>query len=205
MTKLLPFRKTFDANLSYFLGCPHIQHSNICRGTSNWSDKSRCRDFETLEEMNKQIINGINHYIPKHGYIFFLGDIIFGDKSKLKDYLDLLRPRTIINLRGNHCEWMRDKPDEQLFDWVGDYLEIFIRKPSGVKKLCCLFHYPMKVWNESHHGSYAITSHSHGSLPYTENELGLDVGWDVFKKPMSFNEIDEILSKRVNEKDYNNA
>lgn len=193
------FRKTFPAELSFYLGCPHWNHKNICAGTSDWGDRSGCRIFHTLDDMNAEITKSILDNVPPDGMLFILGDIIFGDKAKLKDFLGPLRPRTLVNVFGNHCLWMRGKSEViDQFDWTGDYLEIFVRRKNGSKKLCCLFHYPMKVWNESHKGSYAITSHSHGSLPYAETELGLDVGWDVFKKPMSFNEIDAILSKRNN-------
>jgi calcineurin-like phosphoesterase family protein len=194
-----PFRKTFIAEKTFFLGCAHINHANICKGMSSWLDKSRCREYNTLDDMNYAIFSSILDNAPEDSDLFLLGDLIFGDKELLPNFLDKIKNIRLYYLYGNHSLWIRNRPDmNKLFYWVGDYLEIFVRRSNGAKKLCCLFHYPMKVWNESHHGSYAITSHSHGSLPYTETELGLDVGWDVFKKPVSFNEVDAVLSKRKN-------
>ena len=45
---------------------PHYNHSNICRGTTNWRTidgkipEEQTRDFTTLEKMNESILNGIN-------------------------------------------------------------------------------------------------------------------------------------------------
>jgi hypothetical protein len=62
-------------------------------------------------------------------------------------------------------------------------------------------HYPLAVWNESHHGSWMIHSHSHGSygagLPTTLDQGKiLDVGWDVFNKPVDFFEVKDIMDKK---------
>jgi calcineurin-like phosphoesterase family protein len=87
------------------------------------------------------------------------------------------------------------------FLWTGDYLEILVGN-----QMICLMHYPLAVWNESHHGSWMIHSHSHGSyapgLP-TVLDQGkiLDVGWDFFKKPVDFFEVKDIMDKK--ERVYN--
>lgn len=44
----------------YFTSDTHYNHSNICRGTSNWPEGRGTRDFHSLGEMNDAIVTGIN-------------------------------------------------------------------------------------------------------------------------------------------------
>ena len=39
----------------WFTSDTHYNHANIVRGASKWEDKSMCRDFDTVEEMNTAI------------------------------------------------------------------------------------------------------------------------------------------------------
>lgn len=201
-----PFRQTFEGSKTYFLGCPHWGHSNIIKGISTWPSGG-LRDYSSIHEMNVAITQSIIENVPYDGNLFLLGDIIFGNKDSIIPIITQLVPRNIFCVYGNHDSHIRKNTNYQkLFQWCGNYLEIYCTRKIGKKKLCCLFHYPMKVWCESHRLSYALTSHSHGSLPYKEDELGLDCGWDVWRKPISFYEVDDILSKRkFRSKDHHNS
>jgi calcineurin-like phosphoesterase family protein len=190
-----PFSQKFDGRRTYFLGCTHFGHINICKGTSKWSDLSRCRDFQTVEEMNQVIWNSINSTVDLDDTLFLLGDFVLSDKKNAYLYRERIKCRNVHLLFGNHEDGVRERKEFcNLFSSVGDYTEIRCSRKSGKLTRCNLFHYPMKVWNGSHHGSFALTSHSHGSLPYKNYELGLDMGWDVFNKPLSFWEVDDIMS-----------
>jgi calcineurin-like phosphoesterase family protein len=89
------------------------------------------------------------------------------------------------------------------FKFVGDYLEVFYGN-----QLICMSHYPFAVWNESHHGSWMIHSHSHGSYNPGLPNVGshgkiLDVGWDVFNRPVEVQEIKTIMDNK--EKIFNDG
>ena len=193
-----PFYNKYPGDQVFFLGDAHISHRNLCRGTSEWPDKdTACRPFDTIEEMNWAVIKSIQQTIKPNSTLFLLGDFLFGDKSKLKYWLDQIYCMEKFYIFGNHCKWLRkDVEARELFDWCGDYCEITCYGRSGRKIDVNLFHYPVKQWNGAGK-SYMLSGHSHGNLPYTENELGLDVGWDVFKRPISFFEVEDILSKRT--------
>ncbi len=197
------FHSIIPENDFYVVSDLHINHANYCRGTSNWTNKDSCRDFTSLEEMNKVVLDSIINTVPENAYLFIIGDILFGDKTKLPEIINYLRPRKQIYLAGNHCDFIRKNQDYiNLFDWFGDYLEVFVKKNTGGKKLVCMFHYPVKVWRDCDR-SYMLSGHSHNNLPYTEDEPGLDVGWDGWKRPLSFSEIDAILkSRRWKSKDH---
>ncbi len=60
-----------------------------------------------------------------------------------------------------------------------------------------MLHYSMRVWNKSHHGSWHLYGHSHGTLPDDPNSLSIDVGVDCHNyQPISYDEIKSIMSKK---------
>lgn len=202
------FHQKFNPDNIFFVSDIHGQHSNLCKGVSQWDNTDRCRDFNSIEEMNESIIKSINDTVPWDSFLFHIGDFLFGDKSKVFDFRNRINCQNIIHIHGNHDDFIRklDPSDiEKLFIWTGDYLEI-----SVGKKLIILCHYPFAVWRECHKGSWCITGHSHGTYrPSTKECLTegkiLDVGWDCFNKPVSFKEVKEIMDRKfVANKDHHN-
>ncbi len=64
-----------------------------------------------------------------------------------------------------------------------------------------MFHYPIAVWNASHHGSYHLHGHIHRNietphpLDFNLGEYALNVGMDVNNfVPMS---LDELIQKHI--------
>lgn len=98
-------------------------------------------------------------------------------------YVDEIRPE-IYPLRYKNVVFM------------GDYQEIVVDGQYMV-----MMHYALNVWNRGMNGAFMVHGHSHGnfknSLP-TELNCGkiLDVSWDVFKKPISFNELCNIMKNK---------
>lgn len=191
-----PFGQKFDADNVFAMSDSHAFHKNYVRGTSAWEDKSRCLDFDTIEEFTEVLVKSINDTVPYDGILFHMGDFSFGGKDHVKKFRDRIVCKNIHLIFGNHDYHIRKDPElQKLFSSVQDYSEIYVNSPSGNKQ-CILFHYPMKVWNNSHRVNYAWTGHSHGSLPYEDHELGIDLGWNIWKKPLSFWEIKTIMDKK---------
>jgi calcineurin-like phosphoesterase family protein len=192
-----PFHRKFDGENTYFIADPHLQHKNLVFGESRWNDKSGCRPFESVLEMNTAIIGSCVNTLNKDSVLFVLGDILFGNKDNLEYWLSQIKCAEIHLIYGNHCDFIRkDTGLQKLFTTCDSYQEILCKGNNGHYTLCCLFHYPLKSWRDSGKGSYALTGHVHGNLPYSNNERGLDMDWNIWRKPMRFIEIDEILSKR---------
>lgn len=187
------FHQKIDPTKFYAISDLHLSHHNYTRGVSEWGNKDKCRDFDTIEQMNSAVIYSINDNVPLDGTLFILGDILFGDKTKLPYWVGQINCKTIHYVAGNHCDFIR-KNDEyrNLFASYNEYLEVFVGK-----KMVCMFHYPVKSWRERQRGAYMLSGHEHGDLPYTENELGLDVGWDVWHKPLSWDEIVREMKKKT--------
>lgn len=183
----------------WFISDLHLNHKGICKGESHWANKSRCRNFETVDEMNSAIINSINNIVAEDHHLFHIGDILFGDKTQIFNIRNKIQCKNIYHLNGNHCDFLRKMQPEdikQLFKWHGEYLEIFIGK-----KLVSMFHYPASVFRDSHHGSYFLCGHSHGTFGPSRPDVTtggkvLDCGWDIHKRPIDFHEVEGIMNKK---------
>ena len=62
------------------------------------------------------------------------------------------------------------------------------------EQLIILSHYAHQVWNRSHHGSWHLYGHSHGSLPDDPASLSFDAGCMLFgMRPISYDKVKEIM------------
>ena len=169
----------------FFTSDVHDFHKNICKGVSTWSDKSGCRDFSSLDKMNEALVTSINSNVSSSDTLYHLGDWSFGSKHNVAKFRHQINCEDIRLIRGNHDKYIDEYAS--LFTWIKSYHEF-----SYNKIMFCLFHYSMRVWNNSHHGSIHLYGHSHGTLPGIGRSL--DVGWDVFKRPISIDEVISLMS-----------
>ena len=86
----------------------HWGHSNICRGTSQWdlrdskSSHQSTRDFDTIEEMNQAILNGINNSVKEDDILIHLGDWSFGGIDNIWNFRKQINCASICLAYGNH-------------------------------------------------------------------------------------------------------
>ena len=167
----------------WFTSDTHFGHANIIK-----YDK---RPFESIEEHDEALITRWNTVVGKGDVVYHLGDVAW--HNKVIDVEALLRRLngTKILITGNH-----DKDATlKAAGWskVTPYHEVTV---SGQK--ICLFHYRMVVWNRSHHGSWALHGHSHGSLPVNLKAKTFDVGtmcWSY--APLSYDEVATEMTKHT--------
>lgn len=181
----------------------HFNHSNICLGTSNWKDVSRCRKFDTLEDMNNCLINTINKRVQKDDILYILGDFCMGGHVNTPVWRGLINCRNVHVVKGNHD--LHIKQYAKYFSSINEALTI---TDSGV--LINMFHFPLYTWEDMHKGSYMLHGHEHGNI--NEDNVGIrrmDVGVDsAFMMtgeyiPFSMEEIHSILSKNnISEKGH---
>lgn len=171
------------------------------------------RGFNSVQEMNDGIIKSINDAVAEDDILFLLGDFTLNCKMEQFHYLrGQIKCREIFTLWGNHpsplLAYYKDRVSET-FDVeevyplflanvtiLGHYAEVIVNK-----QLIILNHFPLSIWNEQKRGAWHLTGHSHGgfedTLPTTTNTGKiLDVGWDVFRKPVSMDDIRPIMDKK---------
>jgi calcineurin-like phosphoesterase family protein len=146
----------------------HFEHKNIVKYSGRpW-----------LQENNTdELIARWNDRVGLVDDVYHLGDFAFIYPKQLDRLIEIIKELNgnIHFLRGNHCDkrtWQLLEDSGQIqMAFVKDYHEI---KVQGQPVVMC--HYPMEVWNGSHHGSWMLHGHCHGSLAPRGKRL--DVGID---------------------------
>lgn len=159
----------------FFTSDTHFSHKNIIKYCN--------RPFNSIEEMDEKLIQNWNSVIKPNDSCYHLGDVCFGDFSKIRQRLN----GKIYLIKGNHDR----KLDRSYFEWVRDYYELQVGKQSII-----LSHYAFKIWNRSHHNSYHLYGHSHGTLPEDDSK-SFDVGVDSHDYyPWNYDEIEQKMTTK---------
>ena len=86
----------------FFTSDTHFNHSNICHGVSKWANERTCRPYQSLEEMNKSIVDNINSIVGEDDILFHLGDWSFGGKEQIWEFRKQIKCKNIHLILGNH-------------------------------------------------------------------------------------------------------
>ncbi len=174
----------------------HFFHENIIKYSN--------RPFDNVDDMNEGLISAWNARIGPENTVYHLGDVAMGkrigkDQSNLVNILNRLNGKIIL-VRGNHDDHLKDNVLSR-FDSVEHYINARtpVKNQKGRTVMCVMFHFAQTVWAGSHHDSWALFGHSHGSLPETGMK-SFDVGVDTVANcgPYSYEEIEARMSKLIN-------
>lgn len=172
----------------WFTADLHFSHKKMMvhRGLASPDDLS----VEAMDLANRLMINAWNVRVRPEDTVYILGDVSFAGPTKTAQIVSQLQGNKFL-IRGNHDSDKHIKAMEPYLERVTDYLMIKYQE-----QLIALCHYPMAVWDRGHYGAWHLHGHSHGQLvaPITTR---LDVGWDVFGRPVSFEEVQTIMSSRI--------
>jgi calcineurin-like phosphoesterase family protein len=171
----------------WFISDTHFSHSNIIKYTG--------RPFETVEEMNRCLINNWNDWIGKDDQVFFLGDFGLGDIDHLQSICSQLNGNKIC-IRGNHDKkttWMMRVGFqivlEAAFIKIGKHIVELVHIPSNPAP--------------SH---FQLHGHVHEKRPgkIISNQLNLCVEvWDY--EPVAEKTLLSLLDKAANERNVPGA
>lgn len=157
--------------MRFFISDTHFGHRNIVLGTSQWTDKSGCRDFPTVEAHDFRLIELINHIVEPEDELWHLGDFSFGGKDKIRDYRDRLNCKTIHIVYGNHDHHIQQDWKKYGFASGQHYKELMVGKLPVV-----LMHYPIESWHQQERGAVHFHGHVHGKSRKIDNRF--DVGFE---------------------------
>ena len=150
------------------------------------------REFATTDEMDETMIRSWNGIVGLHDRVYHLGDFSFHKPDRTLNILCRLNGVKWL-IQGNHDRLGDDV--KQHFQWVKDYHELKL----GSRKII-LCHYPFDTWRASHHGSWHLHGHSHGSLTTTRGgrlDIGVDCAFRMLGEYRPFH-FDEITSELQN-------
>lgn len=180
----------------------HYGHQNICRGVSQW-DLTRkdvegnilgVRDFDTLEEMNRAVVDNINAIVPTDGILFHLGDWSFGGKQNIEIFRNQIKCETIHLVTGNHDEHICKGDFDYLFTTRQTEIKLVVGKSSFH-----FHHHPFESWDGLGRGWFHPHGHMHriGGARFG-NGRKMDVGMDGNDlKPYKLTDVIEMLTDRV--------
>lgn len=196
-------------------GDQHYGHDNIRRLCN--------RPFDSLQEMNRVLINNHNAIVKPEDHIYFVGDFSFKiGKSQIIKILKQLNGKKFVIL-GNHDKHLAKRAEtgivvspeiQSCVEYVVERANIIIKDESAPRgeRIIILDHYAGRVWNKKHWGAWQLYGHSHGTLSEEPNALAIDVGVDAVAKrysvdgvlrqedyrPMSYEEIKVIMENKQN-------
>ena len=179
--------------MEWFISDPHYGHVNICRGTSSWSDKTGCRDFSSIEEMNDAIVNSINKYVKEEDTLYILGDVSFGGIDNIPKFIERIICDNIILITGNHDQHIKNGksvqrlgetiPLRSLFKEIHSLLEVRIENLEII-----MSHFPIEDWNHQA-GKKIIHLHGHVHGKYNSNQKPYRIDVSIESALFYFGEI----------------
>lgn len=153
----------------------HINHANLCRGTTKWEDTRGCRDFDNPTEMENELVKNLNEMVGPDDILYNLGDVIFGNVEYLPTFLNRLNCKNIHLIWGNHDHKIK-KSDKLTKLFTSTQKELSLQVDNNV---LFLSHYPnYHDWPGKSNGSFHLFGHQHCNLADDKDILNLDVGVD---------------------------
>lgn len=139
------------------------------------------RPFANIEEHDEALIERWNSVVGKNDRVIHGGDFLIGNVKRVPSIVERLNGQIFLAL-GNH------DPEKDLRK-LGVFADIrdtyWIRE--GEDRVF-VSHYAHRFWKNSHHGSYHVYGHNHGSAP--PHGRSLDVGVDCWDfTPVTFEQI----------------
>ena len=124
------------------------------------------RPFDSVEEMNRKVIDATNECVAADDRLYILGDFTYrlplAEAVRLRERIEC---QNVTLIRGNHDGDWEDPDVPQIWEDVRDYLEIAPGYAKGHRLV--MSHYPMLSWNGKARG--AIMLHGHIHLTYGAN------------------------------------
>jgi calcineurin-like phosphoesterase family protein len=197
----MSFKKLLTTGKVFITSDTHYGHKNIVRGVTNWRTQDgqipedSTRDFQSIEQMNERLVDGINHFVGQDDTLIMLGDVSFGGFDNIGLFLDRLVCKNIHLILGNHDHHIENNRGDiqNRFLSINHYLEVKINDVSFV--LC---HYPLQSWHGLNKG--VIHLHGHVHLPEHRkfgNGKRMDVGMDGNgMNPYDISDIIKMMEKR---------
>lgn len=194
----------------WFTSDTHYDHINICAATTKWKDaESVTRKFGSLEQMNNELVRGINNLVGQDDILVHLGDWSFNGFDNIRKFRERIICKNVHLVLGNHDHHIARNVDDvqSIFSSVNQYLELEVKRELDSAQAILghlsrakfvLMHFPIASWNKMKDG--VIHLHGHVHLPKNlrvSNGKAIDVGVDGNDfKPISMEEVLRIMSKQ---------
>jgi len=175
----------------WFTSDSHYGHARVIQYSN--------RPFKDIEEMDWAMVERWNAVVESHDRVYHLGDFSFRKPEISAKIASMLNGQKFL-IEGNHDHSQNIKAIAPHFVWVKEYFELSIADAdvNGGKQKIILAHYPFLTWNKSHHGSWHLHGHCHGTLRPDVGARRLDVGVDCHNyTPIDYARVKELMSAKT--------
>lgn len=137
----------------FFTSDLHFGHENAIRFDN--------RPFETVEEMDAELVRRWNAKVGKGDLVYVLGDMIW--KSHNGDAEQLIRSLNgqIILIKGNHDRFLHNAKAKNALAGVKDFDDICVTLEDGTKRRCILQHAFVPMYYGHRYQAIHLHGHSH--------------------------------------------
>lgn len=172
------------------------------------------RGYTSVTHHNDVLFDTINGLVRSEDILIHLGDFCLNTtSSEFEEYLSRIQCQNILYIWGNHNSRIRNVYEDTIqkqsgrrdleiypityrnITFLGYYKELIIND-----QMIVINHYSIYSWNSMRNGSWCLHGHEHCTvtdhLPNGDGGKILDVGWDYYKSPVSFDEIQKIMNKK---------
>lgn len=172
--------------MDYFTADLHFCHPKLVED----------RGFVTVEGMNDGILSSINDTCTTEDTLYVVGDISCNAKKhEHHQWIEAIQPKIIL-IKGNHDN--REKNGKLSYHkYLHEFHHDLIGKFKDEEKvqLIHFYHFPLARWYCQNHGVWHIHGHLHGTDSMIPGKI-MDVGWDIYKRPISFTEVKDYMDKQ---------
>ena len=137
----------------FFTGDLHFGHANVIAFDN--------RPFESVEEMDAELIRRWNNKVGKGDLTYVLGDMIW--KARNDDAPELIKSLNgqIILIKGNHDRFLHNAKAKAALAGIKDSDDICVTLKDGTKKRVILDHFFKPMYNGHRHQAIHLHAHSH--------------------------------------------
>jgi len=185
----------------FFTSDLHFGHENVIRFDN--------RPFDTVEEMDEEMIKRWNAKVGKGDIVYVLGDFIW--EAATNEAVNIIKKLNgqIILIKGNHDRFLHNAAAKKALAGIKDYDDICVTLEDGTTRRCILSHYFIPFYNGHRYQAIHLHGHSHFTEESAEevrittelNEKGYDLKiYNVGCMYWNYTPVtlDEILEKNTN-------
>lgn len=138
--------------INFYTSDLHFEHKNVTKEGTDFDN----RPFQTLEEMNTELIKRWNSKVTNADHVYVLGDLVWKCGDNAINIVKQLNGN-IHMITGNHDRFNGEY--KKLFIEIVPYKEL-----NDEDKRLVLCHFPIMFYNGMHHGAIHLYGHIHNSI-----------------------------------------
>lgn len=147
----------------FFTSDTHFGHENAIKFDN--------RPFETVEEMNEELIRRWNAKVGEDDTVYVLGDMIWKPRNEEATAIIKKLNGKIILIKGNHDSFVNNETNKNSFTTIKDYDDICVKLEDGSQRRVILSHYFIPFYNGHRRQGVHLHGHSHASEEYVQEEI----------------------------------